>query len=321
MATNPVFPLYYNDMDRSTKTWTNAEYGAYVRLLVHQWDQGSIPEDAERLEMIAPGLHKVWNTVKEKFTQLEPGKLYNLRLEVIRKEREEFSKLQSGRGKGGGNPNFKKGKPNPYYDHKIDEDNPNDKPEDNPEHNPEDKPTDKPIDIPPDNPEDKPSISSSSSISNTNSHSNPISKKKPSPKGDFPEIWIQAMDVWDQHLKKYHDGGKITAKDGKALKKILSIIQAKIKNTELGAPESRVLEMWKVFMGTYPKWETFYKKDITFIASQFENIYLSIKNGKSGKGKHSVGFTAEDINDGINRLAEERFGQFGKSNIPEKPNG
>lgn len=98
MATNPIFPLYYNDIDRSTRDWTDEEFGCYIRLLIHQWAQGEIPKDTRRLERIITSLANSWLTVGAKFIETETGYI-NERLEEIRADRLAFSRKQSENGK------------------------------------------------------------------------------------------------------------------------------------------------------------------------------------------------------------------------------
>jgi len=83
MAKNPVFPLYYNDIDRSTRDWSDEEFGAYMRLLMHQWDKGSLPKDYQRLTRIATSLSTTWDMLKDKFPQ-DGEVLKNRVLEDIR---------------------------------------------------------------------------------------------------------------------------------------------------------------------------------------------------------------------------------------------
>lgn len=66
----------------------------------------------------------------------EVGFLYYVK-PMVNKSQERYKTSQSN-GRTGGNPNFKKGKPNPYYPKKDNRDNL----KDNPAHNPEDNPTD-----------------------------------------------------------------------------------------------------------------------------------------------------------------------------------
>lgn len=94
MAKNPILPLYYNDINSSTEHWSDEEFGAYMRLLIHQWDKGSIPEDATRLKRIAATAKKHWKLLKEKFIKGEDGLLRNARMEEIRINREKFISKQ-----------------------------------------------------------------------------------------------------------------------------------------------------------------------------------------------------------------------------------
>lgn len=93
MAKDPVFPLYYNDIDRSTKTWTDEEFGAYMRLLMEQWDKGFLPKDYQRLTRIATSLDKNWPMLKCKFEEVD-GVLKNKVLEDIRERKRKHSEKQ-----------------------------------------------------------------------------------------------------------------------------------------------------------------------------------------------------------------------------------
>ena len=93
MAKDPVFPLYYNDIDRTCKTWTDEEYGCYVRLLVEQWDKGGLPLDPQRLTRLATSVDKNWPLLKSKFEERD-GQLKNQRLEEIREEKEKHKQRQ-----------------------------------------------------------------------------------------------------------------------------------------------------------------------------------------------------------------------------------
>lgn len=93
MAHNPIFPLYYNDFDRSTKDWTDEEVGFFIRLLMHQWAQSSLPVEPERLQRIVTSLSKNNHILREKFVE-KNGKFLNERLEEIRAEMQAFSDKQ-----------------------------------------------------------------------------------------------------------------------------------------------------------------------------------------------------------------------------------
>lgn len=93
MAKDPIFPLYYNDIDRSTKTWTDEEFGAYMRLLMEQWDKGGLPKDYQRLTRIATSLQTTWPLLKDKFVEVD-GQLKNLVLEGHREKRLKHKQKQ-----------------------------------------------------------------------------------------------------------------------------------------------------------------------------------------------------------------------------------
>jgi uncharacterized protein YdaU (DUF1376 family) len=104
MAKNPIFPLYYNDILGSTKTWTDEEFGAYVRLLIEQWDNGFIPNpyqnstnelqpDFQRLTRISTSVEKNWRLLSTKFNEHEEG-MKNAKLEEIRDLKRKHSEKQ-----------------------------------------------------------------------------------------------------------------------------------------------------------------------------------------------------------------------------------
>jgi hypothetical protein len=53
-------PFFGRDFYASTAMWTAEEVGHYIRLLVIQWDSGGLPSDLERLELVSPGVGRVW---------------------------------------------------------------------------------------------------------------------------------------------------------------------------------------------------------------------------------------------------------------------
>lgn len=93
MAKDPIFPLYYNDIDRSTKTWTDEEFGAYMRLLMEQWDKGGLPKDYQRLTRIVTSLDTNWPLLKDKFIEVD-GMLKNPTLEEHRQKRLKHKQKQ-----------------------------------------------------------------------------------------------------------------------------------------------------------------------------------------------------------------------------------
>lgn len=93
MAKDPILPIYYNDLDRSTRDWTDEEFGAYLRLLMHQWDKGSLPKDYQRLTRIATSLDTTWPLIKGKFVEKDGG-LINQTMEDIRVKRAKHKRKQ-----------------------------------------------------------------------------------------------------------------------------------------------------------------------------------------------------------------------------------
>ncbi|MDR1652896.1 MAG: hypothetical protein LBS01_04490 [Prevotellaceae bacterium] len=119
---------------------TNEEVGQYITLMCIQHQKGHIKITQKITQPNNRVIHEVMYgylasfevlpKVLEKFTQDENGLYYNKRLEKEILSRSKFFDKQRENGKKGGNPNFKKGKKNPYYDDQ--EDNPKDNPKDNP---------------------------------------------------------------------------------------------------------------------------------------------------------------------------------------------
>lgn len=94
MAKNPVLPFYYNDILGSTNDWSDEEFGAYVRLLIYQWDKGFIPDEEKRRLKIADTSDVHWGLLSTKFREWEDGKLRNDRMEEIREEKRKHSEKQ-----------------------------------------------------------------------------------------------------------------------------------------------------------------------------------------------------------------------------------
>lgn len=92
----PAFQFYPDDFIGGTCDLTQAEVGAYIRLLCYQWGRGSVPEDTEKLARIAGG--PVSDDVRAKF----PGGV-NERLEGERRKQAEYREERSRSGAMGAN--------------------------------------------------------------------------------------------------------------------------------------------------------------------------------------------------------------------------
>ena len=116
----PYVPLMVGDWLKGTRGMRAEARGVYLGLLLHQFEVGWIPRDMEELALIEPEVGKVWVSIKDKFEEIEPGKLRNKKLVDVL----AFWEKQRGNGSKGGRPIKSKPK-----------DNPNDNPNSNPNHN------------------------------------------------------------------------------------------------------------------------------------------------------------------------------------------
>jgi len=92
MSKPPAFQLYSDDFLGGTCDMTQAEIGAYILLLCHQWNTGSTPVQPERQQLIARG--PVSEHVISKFDLCPDGKLRNARLEEERQKQELYREKQ-----------------------------------------------------------------------------------------------------------------------------------------------------------------------------------------------------------------------------------
>lgn len=98
------FPLFYQKITTSCVGWKDDEFGCYMRLLIHQYDNGSIPGSLDQLARIAPSVKKNWPLVSKKFTKQQDGTLINRVMDGIRKKRLKKSEVLSENGSKGGRP-------------------------------------------------------------------------------------------------------------------------------------------------------------------------------------------------------------------------
>jgi uncharacterized protein YdaU (DUF1376 family) len=85
------FAFFGRDFLTATSGWTAEERGHYITLLVIQWEQGGLPDDQARLELISPGVGRCWDLVSQKFPTWKDGKRRNIRLEHERSKSHERS--------------------------------------------------------------------------------------------------------------------------------------------------------------------------------------------------------------------------------------
>lgn len=113
------FPLYYKRILTSTIGWRDDEFGAYMRLLIYQFDNGSIPSELSELARIAPSVKKHWPLLSRKFKDNGSGGLVNEVMAGIYEDVQSKKNKNKGNGKLGGrpkkeNPNETQTKPNGF---------------------------------------------------------------------------------------------------------------------------------------------------------------------------------------------------------------
>lgn len=96
------FPVYYKRLLASTVGWKDDEFGAYFRLLIYQFDNGTLPNDLEKLKRIAPSVKKHWHLLSEKFREDENGNLINDVMDEIYHAIQTKKQKNSENGKKGG---------------------------------------------------------------------------------------------------------------------------------------------------------------------------------------------------------------------------
>lgn len=101
MAKAPAFQLYAKDFLEGTAEMSNAEAGAYIRLLCHQWMKGGLKNDDKILARLCGGDTDGLDVAKNKFKTDENGLLKNDRLAEEKGKQEQYSQSQSEIGKKG----------------------------------------------------------------------------------------------------------------------------------------------------------------------------------------------------------------------------
>ena len=101
MAKDPAFLFYPNDYIGGTMGMTFEEKGAYMELLMMQFNRGHMTS-----HMIGQTIGQLWDKVQDKFIQDEKGLWYNNRLEEEKNKRKSFT--QSRRNNISGNNQYTK---------------------------------------------------------------------------------------------------------------------------------------------------------------------------------------------------------------------
>jgi uncharacterized protein YdaU (DUF1376 family) len=104
MPQPPSFPFYPADWLLGTLTFSLAEDGAYLRLVMHQWNAGSVPGDdlaaiAKILRVTEREARSLWAVVHTKFVRGTDGGWRNQRLERQRDEKVRYHEAQAANGR------------------------------------------------------------------------------------------------------------------------------------------------------------------------------------------------------------------------------
>lgn len=92
----PAFQCYPDDLLAGTSEMTAEEFGVYWRLLCHSWNKDGLPNDDQRLALMAGQCSgSAVAYAKTKFYVAEDGRLRNARQEQVRKEQAEYRRKQS----------------------------------------------------------------------------------------------------------------------------------------------------------------------------------------------------------------------------------
>lgn len=97
------FPLHFEKFLNSTNGWEDEQVGAYLRLLIYQFQNGYIPSDMKKISRISFSAKKHWKLLSTKFTEGKGG-FYNEVMDEIRITRMNQIDTATENGKKGGRP-------------------------------------------------------------------------------------------------------------------------------------------------------------------------------------------------------------------------
>lgn len=83
---DPAFLFYPNDYIGGTMGMTFEQKGAYIEVLMIQFNRGHMTED-----MIRQTIGDLWDNIKDKFVIDNDGKYYNVRLQLEKEKRQNYT--------------------------------------------------------------------------------------------------------------------------------------------------------------------------------------------------------------------------------------
>lgn len=87
---DPAFLFYPNDYIGGTMGMTFEQKGAYIELLMTQFNRGHMTNHMIG-QVLGQGNGQIWDMIKDKFIQDDEGKFYNVRLEIEQNKRKQFT--------------------------------------------------------------------------------------------------------------------------------------------------------------------------------------------------------------------------------------
>lgn len=95
MGKDPAFLFYPGDWLGGTQGMTLEEKGAYIELLMLQFNRGHMTS-----HMVGQTVGQIWDNIKDKFIQDENGLFYNVRLDIEKEKRKEYTNSRANNIKG-----------------------------------------------------------------------------------------------------------------------------------------------------------------------------------------------------------------------------
>jgi uncharacterized protein YdaU (DUF1376 family) len=105
----PHMPLYLDRFLGGTMSFEAHEVGAYILLIAHQWQHGSIENDQRMIERVARCEYGKMRRVLAKFADQGDGTIANPVCAKVRADRDEWIKTQIERGKRGADVRWQRG--------------------------------------------------------------------------------------------------------------------------------------------------------------------------------------------------------------------
>lgn len=104
IETAPAFQIYVKEWrsSRAVQRMSFSERGLYFEMLLEQWENLSLADDPKAVAALLATttaqeleIEAAWTAVRRKFVEVEgqPGRIMNLRLERVRRERRRFVKI------------------------------------------------------------------------------------------------------------------------------------------------------------------------------------------------------------------------------------